>query len=92
MDHRGAEPGAVAAVSRVDVLDHLLAALVLEVDIDVRGLVAGFGDEALEHHRDGVGVDLGDPQHIANGGVGRRAPALREDAAAPREGDDVVHG
>jgi hypothetical protein len=37
------------------VLDHLLAPLVLEIDVDVGRLVAGLGDEALEHH----GADLG---------------------------------
>jgi hypothetical protein len=42
----------------VDVLDHLLAALVLEVDVDVGGLVAGLGDEALEDHR----ADLGETE------------------------------
>ena len=38
----------VAAILVVDVLDHLLAALVLEVDVDVRRLVALGADEALE--------------------------------------------
>ena len=47
-DHRGGEAGAVAAVFFVDVLDHLLAALVLEVDVDVGRLVALGADEALE--------------------------------------------
>ena len=51
VDDGGAEPGAVAAVAVVDVLDHLLAALVLEVDVDVGRLVARLGDEALEDHR-----------------------------------------
>ena len=37
-----------AAVLAVDVLDHLLAALVLEVDVDVGRLVALGADEALE--------------------------------------------
>ena len=41
-------PGAVAAVFLVDVLDHLLAPLVLEIDVDVGRLVALLGDEALE--------------------------------------------
>ena len=43
---------ASAARSRVylsvDVLDHFLAPFVLEVDVDVRRLVALAGDEALE--------------------------------------------
>ena len=39
-DERGGERRAVAAVLRVDVLHHLLAPLVLEVDVDVGRLVA----------------------------------------------------
>ena len=43
-----ADAGAVAAVAVVDVLDHLLAPLVLEIDVDVGRLVALGRDEALE--------------------------------------------
>ena len=49
-DHRG-QRGAVPAVLAVDVLDDLLAALVLEVDVDVGRLVALGADEALEQQR-----------------------------------------
>ncbi len=35
MDHGRGDPGAVAAVFVVDVLDHLLAPLMLEIDVDV---------------------------------------------------------
>ena len=44
--------GAVAAVFLVDVLDHLLAPLVLEIDVDVGRLVALGADEALEQQVD----------------------------------------
>ena len=37
-DHRGGEAGALAAVFPVDILDHLLAPLMLEIDVDVRRL------------------------------------------------------
>ena len=40
--------GAVAAVAIIDVLDDLLAPLMLEIDIDIGRLVAAGGDEALE--------------------------------------------
>ena len=50
-DHGGGQRRALAAVLAVDVLDHLLAPLVLEVDVDVRRLVALARDEALEQHR-----------------------------------------
>ncbi len=43
-----ADAGAVAAVARVDILDHLLAPLVLEIDVDVGRLAPRRGDEALE--------------------------------------------
>ena len=46
--------GAVAAVAGVDILDHLLAPLVLEIDVDVGRLVALRRDEALEQE-----IDLG---------------------------------
>ncbi len=48
MHHGGADRGAVAAVALVDVLDHLLAPLVLEIDVDIGRLAAVFGNEAGE--------------------------------------------
>jgi hypothetical protein len=53
-DHRG-ERGAVPAVLAVDVLDDLLAALVLEIDVDVGRFVALDADEAAEEERGAVG-------------------------------------
>ena len=47
-DHDGGQRGAFAAVAVEDVLQHFLAALVLEVDVDVRRLVALLRHEALE--------------------------------------------
>ena len=47
-DDGGGDAGMVAAVVLVDVLDHLLAPLVLEIDVDVGRLAAIRGDEALE--------------------------------------------
>ena len=51
-DDGGGDAGVVAAVFLVDVLDHLLAPLVLEIDVDVGRLVALGGDEALEQQID----------------------------------------
>ena len=59
-DHGGGEPGALAAVALVDVLDHLLAPLVLEIDVDVGRLVALGRDEALEQQIEARRIDLGD--------------------------------
>ena len=91
-DERRGERRAVAAVFCVDVLDDFLAPLVLEVDVDVRRLVALLRDEALEQHAHPRRIDLGDPERVADRRVGRRAAALAEDALRAGEGDDVVDG
>ncbi len=56
----------MAAVAVVDVLNHLLAPLVLEVDVDVGGLGALLGDEPLEQHVLGLGIHRGDAQAITD--------------------------
>ena len=91
-DDGGGEAGACAAVAAVDVLDHLLAALVLEVDVDVGGLAPLARDEALEQQVDLRRVDGGDAEAVADGGVGGGAPPLAEDVLLPGEAHDVVHG
>jgi hypothetical protein len=52
-------------------LDHLLAPLVLEVDVDVRRLIALGRDEALEQKIETRRIDLGDPEAVADRGIGR---------------------
>src|SRR5580704_6501870 len=91
-DDRARNAGALAAVAIVDVLDHLLASLVLEVDIDVGRLVARAGNEALEQEVVDGGIDLGDPQAEAHRGIRRRTAALAENFLAAGEADDVVDG
>ena len=66
-DHGGAQGRAVAAVMLVDPLDHPLALLVLEIDVDVRRLGALGGDEALEQQPGLRRVDAGDAEHVADG-------------------------
>ncbi len=83
-------PGALAAVLPVDVLQHLLAALVLEVHVDVRGLGALEAEEPLEEQPHPHRVDGGDAQRVADRRVGRAPPPLAEDAVADGEVDDVV--
>ncbi len=92
VDHGRGDAGVLAAVLPVDVLDDLLAPLVLEVDVDVGRLVALGRDEALEQEIEALGVDLGDAEAEADRGVRRRAAALAEDALAAREAHDVVDG
>src|SRR5580704_12419476 len=91
-DYGGGETGAVAAVFFVDVLDHLLAPLVLEIDIDVGRLVARGADEALEQHIDAGRVDRGDAEAVADDRIGGRAAPLTQDAAPPRKPHDVMNG
>jgi hypothetical protein len=85
-----ASAGALRAVLAVDVLDHLLAAFVLEVHVDVRRLAALAADEALEQQRGLRRVHLGDAQAVAHRRIGRRAAALAEDALAAGEVHHVV--
>src|SRR4051794_22906375 len=74
-DDRGHHPGAIAAILLVDVLDHLLAPFVLEVDVDIRRLAALDRDEALEEEIHPDRIDRRDPETEADRGVrGRPAP------------------
>ena len=81
----------VAAVLRVDVLDHLLAPLVLDVEIDVGRLGALARQEALEQQAHAHRIDRGDAEAVADRRVGRRAAALAQDVLRAAERDDLVH-
>ena len=84
-DHFGRHAGPLAAVFLVEILQHFLAALVLEVDVDVGGFVPLAADEPLEQHVHPLRIDGGDAQAIADGRVGRRTAALAENAATAGE-------
>ena len=90
-DDGGRQCRPFATVLAVQVLDDLLAPLVLEVDIDVRRLGPFAGDEPLHQQRIQPLADGGDMQAVAHQRIGRRTAALREDAAAVRIGHDVIH-
>ena len=90
--HRRGQPGPLPAVLAVDVLDDLLAAVVLEVHVDVGHFVALGGDEALEEQVDAVRVDRGDLQAVAHRRVGGRAASLAQDVHAAGGPDDVGDG
>ena len=81
-DHLGGHAGPLAAVLLVEILQHLLAPLVLEIDVDVGGFVPLAADEPLEEHVHPLGIDRRDAQAVADGRIGRRAASLAEDAAA----------
>ena len=91
-DDGGGDAGAVAAVAAIDILDHLLAPLMLEIDVDVRRLLPLRRDEALEQEIDLGRVDIGDGEAVADGGIRRRAAPLAEDVERAGIMHDVVHG
>ena len=94
MHDGGADRRAMAAVALVDVLDHFLAPLVLEIDVDIGRLAAVLGNEAGEQEIALVRIDRGDAEAKAHRAVGRRAAALAENflVLSAREGDDVMDG
>ena len=85
-DHRGVD----APKAPEDVLDDLLASVGLDVDVDVGRAVALGGEEALEQEAVGHRVDGGDPQRVADRGVGGTPPALTQDVGPAAKTDDVV--
>ena len=101
LTHRGAaavrddlrrERCSLAAVLGVQILDYLFAALMLKVNINIRRLAALFADEPLEQHADAVGINGGDAQAVAHGGIGRGPAALAENAARACKRHKIMHG
>ena len=95
VDDGGADGGAVAAVTPIEILDHLLAPLVLEVHVDVGRLAAVGGYEALEQQIDAGGIDRGDAEAVAHHAVGGRTAALAQNRGLrllAGEAHDVVDG
>jgi hypothetical protein len=86
------QSGTIAAIFRVDVLDHLLATLVLEIDVDIGRLATLGRNETLEQQIEARRVDRRHPEAVADRGVGRRAAALAEDAARPGEAHQILDG
>ncbi len=89
-DHLGGQRRPLAAVLRVEVLDRLLAPLVLEVEVDVGRLAPLARHEPLEQQVDPHGVERRHAEAEAHGRVRRGAAPLAEDSAGAREGDEVV--
>src|SRR5580693_3762381 len=88
-DHFADHRGAIATIFGVNRLDDLFAALVLEVDVDVRWFAPFGGEEALEKKVTSRGVDRGDAEAEANGAVRSAAPPLAEDVERARDLDDL---
>jgi len=90
-DDVGGHGGTARAVFFEDVLNDELAAVAGgKVDVDVGPRAAVFGKEALEEQAAADGVDVGNAEGVADGGVGGGAAALAEDAVAFGEVHDVV--
>src|SRR5690606_38793990 len=76
----GSADGCVfAAVALVDILNDLLAPLVLEVDVDVGWLAALLGKKAGKEKVAGCGIDLRNAEAKADGAIGGGAATLAED-------------
>ena len=75
----------------VDVLKDLLAALVLEIHVDVGRLVALAADETLDQHLHPGRVHLDDAQHETDGRICGRTATLAKNALATSKAHDVVN-
>ena len=91
-DDRRRQRGTLAAVFAVDVLDDFLAPLVLEVDVDIGGLITFARDESPEQQLRLRRINLGNAECVTHRRIGRRTPPLAQDALPARELDDVMDG
>ncbi|MND67076.1 hypothetical protein D3C80_584810 [compost metagenome] len=82
---------AVTTVAAEHILQHLFTPLVLEVDVNVRRLIALTGEETLEQQVAVHRVQFSDAQHITHHRVGRRTPPLAENSLTTGKVDDVVN-
>ena len=88
-DHLGRHAGPLAPVFLVEILQHLLPPLMLEIDVDVGRLVALAAHEPFEEQIDPVRIDRRHAQAITDGRVGRRTSPLAEDIPAPCKTNQV---
>ena len=65
-DHLGGQGRPISPILAVDILNHLFTALVLEVNINVRRLVALATDESLKEQIDSIGINSRHAQAIAH--------------------------
>ena len=75
-DHVGDHPGALRPVLLVHVLDHLLAVIGGEVDVDVGRPLMVDVEKALEEEVVSDGVDPGDAKEVGDDGISGAAPPL----------------
>ncbi len=91
LDHRDTRRS-VVAVAREHHVVHVLAARGLDVDVDVRQLVAHRIEEPLEHQVVADRVDVGDAGQVAHERPGGAAAARAADTHRLDVLDDVGHG
>ena len=91
-DDRGGQRGTFAGIFAINVLNDFLAALVLEIHVDIGRLIPLLGNEPFHEHFHARRIDFGDAQAEADGRIGRRAASLAEDAPAAGKPDDIVNG
>src|SRR5262249_17528291 len=91
-DYRRCKARPLATIFLVDMLDHLLAAFVLEIDIDVGRFESLGRDETLEQQVDLDRRNVSDAEAITDYRVRRRAAALAPDrrTLSPSELDDLI--
>ena len=80
-DDRCSNGGTVLAIFLIDILDDFFPALMLEIDIDIGGLVTLPGNKPLKQQIAARRINLGDAQAIAHCGIGCRAASLAKNAA-----------
>ena len=74
----------VRAVFRLDIVDHLVAPVLAEIDVEVRHRHPFGIEEALEQQVEAQRVEIGDGEGIGNERAGARAaPRSHRDVAAP---------
>ena len=88
-DDVGDHPGAVRAVFLVHVLQHLLAMVGGEIDVDVGRSLVVLMQESLEEQVVRDGIDTRDAEQVRDDGVGRTAASLSGNAALAGEPHDV---
>ena len=94
MDDSRGQASTVAAIFRVNILDHLLAPLMLEINVDIGRLLALFRDEAVEQELMLGRINAGDLKAVTHRRIGRRAASLAQDGwiDAAGEIDDILDG
>ena len=91
-DHHAGHARPLAPVFAVQILQHFLTPLVLEIDIDVRRFVAFPTDKPLEQDVQSIGIDRRDAQAEADGRIGGRTAPLAQDVAAAGKTHQVPDG